>query len=216
MGHRFQDHQERGDIRPSSPAGATPLPATISKGKPAMTARRPPKRVTPQYLENAALHYLERFASSAANLRRVLMRRVDRSVQEHGTDREEAARWVDDLLARYQRSGLLDDAGYARMKAESLHRRGASTRAIREKLAAKGVARDAVDGALDRVREDVEGDLDLAAALALAKRRRLGPFRAPESRPAHRDKDLAALGRAGFAYEIARRVVDAEDVEDLE
>ncbi|HYD68683.1 regulatory protein RecX [Azospirillum sp.] len=182
-----------------------------------MTARRPPKRVTPQYLENAALHYLERFASSSANLRRVLMRRVDRSVQEHGTDREEAARWVDDLLARYQRSGLLDDAGYARMKAESLHRRGASTRAIREKLAAKGVARDAVDGALDRVREDVEGgDLDLAAALALARRRRLGPYRAPESRAAFRDKDLAALGRAGFAYEIARRVVDAEDPAELE
>lgn len=212
MGHRFEDLRGMGDIRPSSSARAT-----VAEGKPAMTARRPPKRVTPQYLENAALHYLERFASSSANLRRVLMRRVDRSVQEHGTDREEAAKWVDDLLERCQRSGLLDDAGYARMKAESLHRRGASTRSIREKLAAKGVARDAVDGALERVREDVEGgDLDLAAALALARRRRLGPYRAPESRAAHRDKDLAALGRAGFAYEIARRVVDAEDTAELE
>lgn len=211
MGHRFKDRQESGDIRPTSPAGAT-----VAKGRPAMTDRRPPKRVTPQYLENAALHYLERFASSAANLRRVLMRKVDLSVREHGTDREEAARWVEELLARYQRSGLLDDAGYARMKAESLHRRGASTRAIREKLAAKGVDRDAVDGALERVREDVEGDMDLAGALALAKRRRLGPFRQPESRAARRDKDLAALGRAGFAYAIARRVVDAEDPEELE
>jgi len=178
--------------------------------------RPPPKRVTPQYLENAALHYLERFASSAANLRRVLMRKVDRSAQAHGTDREEGARWVDALIERYRGSGLLDDAGYARMKAESLHRRGASSRAIREKLAAKGVARDHVDQALDRVEEDVEGDVDLAAALALARRRRLGPYRPPEARAAHREKDLAALGRAGFAYDIARRVVDAEDPDSVE
>lgn len=178
--------------------------------------RRPPKRVTPQYLENAALHYLERFASSAANLRRVLMRKVERSAQAHGTDREEGAGWVDALVERYRRSGLLDDAGYARMKAESLHRRGASTRAIREKLAAKGVGRDHVDQALDRVEEDVEGDLDLTAALALARRRRLGPYRLPEARAAHREKDLAALGRAGFAYDIARRVVDAADPDSVE
>ncbi|WP_434617011.1 regulatory protein RecX [Azospirillum sp. B2RO_4] len=178
-------------------------------------ARKPPKRVTPQYLENAALHYLERFASSTANLRRVLMRKVDLSAKAHGTDREEGARWIDELLARYVRSGLLNDETYARMRTESLHRRGASTRLIAQKLAGKGIGRDEADKALDSLREDVGPDLDLTAALALAKRRRLGPYRRPEQRAAHRDKDMAALGRAGFGYEIARRVVDAEDPDEV-
>jgi regulatory protein len=178
-------------------------------------ARKPPKRVTPQYLENAALHYLERFASSTANLRRVLMRKVDLSAKAHGTDREEGARWVDELLARYVRSGLLNDETYARMRTESLHRRGASTRLIAQKLAGKGIGRDEADKALDSLREDVGPDLDLTAALALAKRRRLGPYRRPEQREAHREKDMAALGRAGFGYEIARRVVDAEDPDEV-
>ena len=31
-----------------------------------------------------------------------------------------------------------------------------------------------------------------------------------------REKDLASLTRAGFAYDIARRVVEAETAEDLE
>jgi regulatory protein len=93
-------------------------------------ARKPPKRVTPQYLENAALHYLERFASSTTNLRRVLMRKVDLSAKAHGTDREEGARWIDELLARYVRSGLLNEETYARMRTESLLRRGASSRMI--------------------------------------------------------------------------------------
>ncbi|WP_029008576.1 regulatory protein RecX [Azospirillum halopraeferens] len=174
-------------------------------------ARREPRRVTPQYLENAALHYLERFASSAENLRRVLMRKVDRSVRAHGTDREEAAGWVDALVARYRTAGLLNDTAYADLRAGSLHRRGASTRAIREKLAAKGVGRAEVDAALERLDADTEGDPDLAAAAAFARRRRLGPFRPAEARADHRDRDLAALGRAGFDYATARRVVDAED-----
>ncbi|WP_207462419.1 RecX family transcriptional regulator [Azospirillum sp. SYSU D00513] len=178
--------------------------------------RKPPRLVTAQYLENAALHYLERFASSEANLRRVLMRKVDRSVQAHGTEREEGARWVEELIARYRRSGLLNDETYARMRAESLHRRGTSTRAIREKLVAKGIDREGAARALESLDEDVEGDLNLTAALALARRRRLGPYRLPEARPAHRDKDLAALGRAGFSYDIARRVVDAQDPDSVE
>jgi len=182
---------------------------------PAAKPVKPVKRVTPQYLENAALHYLERFASSTANLRGVLMRKVKRSAQAHGTDPEEGAGWVDDLLARYVASGLLNDETYARMRTESLHRRGASTRVIAQKLAAKGVDRDETDKALDGLREDVGPDVDLTAALALAKRRRLGVYRLPEARAAHREKDMAALGRAGFGYDIARRVVDAETPEAL-
>lgn len=190
-------------------------PDTLANG-PARRPDKPVKRVTPQYLENAALYYLERFASSTANLRKVLMRKVQRSAQTHGTDPEEGAGWVDALLARYNHSGLLNDETYARMRTESLHQRGASTRAIAQKLAAKGIDRDDADKALDSLREDVGPDLDLTAALALAKRRRLGPYRLPEMRAAHREKDLAALGRAGFRYEIARRVVDAVDPDDLQ
>ena len=48
------------------------------------------------------------------------------------------------------------------------------------------------------------------AARAYAKRRRLGPYRRPDLRAAHRDRDLAALARAGFAYGLARRVIDME------
>lgn len=183
--------------------------------RPSGPAAKPVKRVTPQYLENSALHYLERFASSTANLRGVLMRKVQRSAQAYGDDPEEGAGWVDALIERYVRANLLNDDTYAQMRTESLHRRGASTRAIAQKLAAKGIDRDGADKALETLREDVGPNVDLTAALALAKRRRLGVYRLPEARAAHRDKDMAALGRAGFGYDVARRVVDAEDPADL-
>lgn len=178
-------------------------------------ARRAPRRVTPDYLERSALHYLERFATSSANLRRVLMGKVERSARAHGTDREEAAGWVEALIGRFLRSGLLDDRLYAEAKAASLYRRGTSTRRIREKLAARGIGRDEAEVALAAVDAEAGGDPDLAAATAYARRRRIGPYRR-EGREENRDRDMAALARSGFSYEVARRVVDAPDAAALE
>ncbi len=171
--------------------------------------------LTPERLERAALRYLERFAASVASLRRVLVARVDRSAAVHGTDRAQGVAWVDALLVRYQASGLLDDGVYAEAKAASLRRRGLSGRAIRERLAVRGVVAETAKAALARTDLDRDGDTDESAdetaARALARRRRLGPFRPPEQRALHRTRDLAILGRAGFAYETARRVIDAQD-----
>lgn len=186
-----------------------------------MSKSRARKPVTPAWLENVALHYLERFASSAEHLRRVLLRRVERRRRLGGAEEappEESvaahAAMVEEVVARLVRSGLLDDARYAEAHAASLHRRGASLSAIRRKLASRGVAAEMIAGTLAGLTEDAgvtTDEADLAAALALARRRRLGPFRAPELRAEFRQRDLAALGRAGFSYEIARAVLEAED-----
>lgn len=173
--------------------------------------RRRPRRIDPDRLERAALHYLERFASSSDNLRRVLMRKVDLASRAHGTDPAEGRRWVDALIERFQRSGLLNDRAYAEMKAAGLQRRGGSTRSIRRKLAAKGVAPDLIAGAVEGLDGAEEGLADLHAAMAYARRRRLGPFRPPAERAARRDKDLAALARAGFDLDTARRAIDADE-----
>ena len=192
---------------------------TIGTGHPALRTqsskrRRKIRKISAESLERAALHYLERYASSAANLRRVLMRRVQRSAVAHGTDPEDGAALVDALIARYRDNGLLDDAAYSRSRVESLHRQGASSRMTRSKLAAKGVRSEVIDEALETLTELAPAP-DLAAACNYARRRRLGPWRRAD-RETHRDRDLAALGRQGFGYEIARRVIDAEDREDLE
>jgi len=170
-------------------------------------ARRGPKPATAAHLEAAALHYLERFASSSGNLRRVLLRKVARSARAHGTDPAAGERIIDDIIARYLRAGLLDDRAYAAQKAASLRRRGGSRHAIRGKLALKGVASELIDETLAGESHESE----LAAACALVRRRRLGPLRAAGERAAFRRKDLAALARAGFGLDVARRVLGASD-----
>jgi len=177
-------------------------------------ARRKPRKITPDSLGRIALHYLERYATSSENLRRVLIRRVRRSAEAHDTDPDEQIPHVDALIIRYQQAGLLDDQAYARMRAESLHRRGTSGRMIRMKLAAKGVPSDAIDDALESLSELV-ANTDLSGACNYARRRRIGPWRLRD-RTDYRDRDLAALARQGFSYNIARKVIEAEDTEMLE
>src|SRR5580700_5707408 len=88
--------------------------------------------IGPELLERWALHYLGRYASSAENLRRVLMQRVRR--HSRGSAPQASAQ-IDALVVRYQETGLLDDAAYAAGRVQSLQRRGESVKAMRARLA---------------------------------------------------------------------------------
>ena len=109
--------------------------------------RRVPRKATAKSIENAALWYLTRFATSAGNLERVLARRVERSARHHGTDREEGREFIARLIARYRRSGLLDDRAYAIARAGTLNRRGKPVKAITFALPAQGIASEHTDEA---------------------------------------------------------------------
>jgi regulatory protein len=168
-------------------------------------APKPPRKVTPAYLQRAALAYLERYASSAENLRRVLKRKVDKRCRLRGEDPAEFQEMIDEVVAKSLRAGLLDDTRYAEARVATLRRRGGSARAIQAKLSAKGVDRATIAAAL----EDGEEDDEEKAAHAFARRRKLGPYR-PGERAPYRDKDLAAMARAGFRFDVARGVIDGE------
>jgi regulatory protein len=184
----------------------------------AARAARPAPPVTAAYLERAALHYLERYSASVEMLRRTLRRRVEKRARARGEEASAFFEMIEATVARAVSAGLVDDARFATARLATLRRRGTSSRGASAKLSAKGLSRDAVETAMESEREAVpEADsaaIEEKAAFAYAKRRRLGPFRRPDIRALHRDRDLAALARAGFGYDLARRTVDAEEVPD--
>lgn len=165
-------------------------------------------------VEAAALDYLGRYASSGANLRRVLLRRIARWGAAGRVDVAVAARWVEDILVRFDATGLLDDRAYAGRQAVSLGRRGVSAAGIRFRLRQKGVDAALIRAALAERREEGAGELE--AACVLARRRRLGPYRPQAARAEFRDRDLGVLARAGFDLAIARRVIAASSPDALE
>lgn len=158
-------------------------------------------------LEAAALRYLDRYDASVEQLRRVLLRRVDRQAAPDVVER--VTQDIERLLERYQGSRLLDDNRYAEHLARGLRERGASTLRIRQKLRQRGVASEIVDQVLENSAGSKDA-LDLMAAKAYARRRRLAD-RYDLQVPAQRQKALAALARQGFSFEVALRALAPKD-----
>jgi regulatory protein len=176
---------------------------------------------TPQSLANIALYYLARFAATEAGLRRVLENRLRRAAMSHPDFAADHARQallkqeIDKIIAAHRATGAVNDAAYADMKVGSLRRSGRSQRIITQKLKQKGVADSVIATALQPDADQDAAELELQAALRLAKRRRLGPFRTTPTTDDRRRKDIAAMARAGFAFAVIKQVLGGEVEEDL-
>jgi regulatory protein len=167
--------------------------------------KRAPKPLDSARLEELALRYVARFSTTAAKLERYLRRKL----RERGWDGEGEPQ-VERTVERYVELGYVDDEAFARMKSGGLLRRGYGERRVRQALGEAGIGED--------LRRQVRprGGEARQAALTLARRRRFGPFGAvPLDKPL-REKQIAAMLRAGHPLDSARQIVDAASVAEAE
>jgi regulatory protein len=156
-------------------------------------------------LNELALAYVARFATSAAKLEAYLRRKL----RERGWEGEEEP-GLAALVARFVSAGYVDDRAFALSRGGSLLRRGYGRRRIDQALGAAGIAED--------LRHEARGTAGAQrrAALALARKRGFGPFSRSELDRPRKEKQVAALLRAGHPLDSARRIVDAETIVALE
>jgi regulatory protein len=150
-------------------------------------------------LEQAALFYAGRYATTRAKLRFYLTRKLrERGWAGEGEPPVEA------LVERLAGLGYVDDRAFATARSAALVRRGFGARRVGEALRAAGI--DEEDAA-----EAKEAAQAAAwdAALRFAERRRIGPFAASEVDQKGRDKAFAAMARAGHPTDLVRRIVSA-------
>ena len=181
--------------------------------------KRIARPITAKYLQNAATFYLERYPSTAEGLRRVLNRRVRKAEMFQAPIMDDVQQAISVIVQKFVDAGMIDDKAFAQTKARSLHRRGSSAKLTRQKLQHAGVDRETLDKAMAGLDEELDLDprkRELTAAIALARRRKLGPFRIEKDRKDRRAKDLAAMARGGFDYQLAKKVIDAADVDTLD
>lgn len=164
----------------------------------AQGARRRARPLDALRLDEMALAYVARFATTAAKLERYLVRKL----RERGWEGEGEPD-LGALVGRYVELGYVDNAAFARAKGGSLLRRGYGPRRVRQALAEAGID--------EATRADVRSGAaaERRAALALARKRRFGPFGAEKPDRAQREKQLAAMLRAGHTLDSAREMVDA-------
>ena len=172
----------------------TPRPARIAKP------------LDPARLNELALAYVARFATSAGKLIQYLRRKLRERGWEGANEPDLAA-----LVARLIAAGYVDDAGFARGRASGLRRRGFGDRRIDQSLRGAGIGDD------DRAAARGDEAAARTAALVLARKRGFGPFGAERPDPAKRQKQFAAMLRAGHPLDSVRVLIDARtEAEALE
>ncbi|MEP3049816.1 MAG: regulatory protein RecX [Erythrobacter sp.] len=192
--------------------------------------RRARKPLDETGLRDLALSYVARFATSGAKLEAYLARKIrERGVQSdeerEGDAEGNAGRIESDgaesgtlnvraLVEQFIDLGYVDDAAYAKSKARDLMARGYGSRRVDQALYAAGIDQEL------RENETPSEAAALRAAILQARKRRFGPFdRSEEPQrldPKRREKQVAAMLRAGHDFAVVRRIIDAENEEDLE
>jgi regulatory protein len=163
---------------------------------------RPP--LTAAKLEEMALNYVGRFATSRAKLVAYLQRKV----RERGWDGPEPPP-TEDLADRLVRLGYVDDRAFAMSKTRSLIGRGYGERRVDQALATAGIGAEEASDARDLAKEE-----SVAAALRFARRRAIGPYSSHEQDQAQRERALATMIRAGHRFPLARAIVDLKPGEN--
>ena len=166
-----------------------------------MTDRKPRRErppLNPATLNELALRYVGRFATSRAKLRTYLARKL----RERGWS-EQAEPDLAALIDRFAMQGYVDDAGYALSKARTLTGRGYGKARLVQSLRIAGIEEaDAVDAGRHADAEAVH------AAVRLAKRKRIGPFATVVLDPKARQRALSAMVRGGHSFAVSRTIVD--------
>jgi regulatory protein len=167
-----------------------------------MIRQRPRRTARPldgKRLEELALRYVGRYATTRAKLVQYLHRKV----RERGWAGEDAPE-PEPIAARFAELGYVDDRAFALAKESAHSARGLGRRRLSLALRSAGVGEE--DGA-DALALSAAQSLN--SALRLAERRKLGPYaKQPPSSPREREKALAALIRGGHGFDIARAIVD--------
>jgi regulatory protein len=186
-----------------------------NKGKKGEKKFKPPKKITEKYLYNAGLAYLQRFPASSSHFKSIMMRRVNKSCRHHvDQNMEDCVTLLDKTIVKFQELGLLDDTAYLKGMVTSLRRRGLAAFQIEMKLKQKGLDSSAIKNTLndfDTDEFDSNENGDIYAALIFIRKKRLGPYDLTARYTP--EKSLAAMARAGYSYDIAKKVLEMDDSE---
>jgi regulatory protein len=161
------------------------------------TQRKPRPPLDAERLNEMALAYVGRFATTRARLRSYL----ERKIRERGWDGAPAD--VGAIAERCAALGYVDDAAYALSKSRSMTGRGYGERRVEQSLRIAGVEEPDAIGAREHAHSEA-----VEAAVRFAERRRLGPFASEPPDRKGRERALATMIRAGHGFSLARAIVD--------
>tara|TARA_Y100000768_G_C23440472_1_gene434666 strand:- start:24 stop:494 length:471 start_codon:yes stop_codon:yes gene_type:complete len=147
-----------------------------------------------------AVDYLSKYDSSKKNLLDILKRKIFR-LQISGQEKHKLINILENIIIKLENNNLINDDRYSMSKISSLSRIGKSKNFIFNYLIKKGINKLQIQNNLEQFKM-TQNDWELDSAKLFAKKKRL-----LNSNDSY-DKKLAKMARAGFSYDICKKVLD--------
>tara|TARA_Y100000590_G_scaffold412982_1_gene508392 strand:+ start:1958 stop:2518 length:561 start_codon:yes stop_codon:yes gene_type:complete len=161
---------------------------------------------TIEEIRNFAYSYLEKYSPSKQQLKTHLFKKIVKKKQKISS-KKEIFNLIDSVIFSLVDQKLLSDKYYSDAKSKAFLRKGYSLNKIRYSLIKKGIDAKYIKASISKIKEN-EADPDFFSAIKMCKKRRIGPNREENNRPLFYKKDISILARAGFSYEISKKVLE--------
>jgi len=162
-------------------------------------------------LRDLAYSYIEKYNPSKQQTKTFLLKKYLKKFQGSRT-KKEVTEIIDSIVLNLEKNHFLNDSLYSDSKARMMLRRGYSVNKINQSLKNKGIKYEYIKKSLDKIKSN-NIEPDFVSALKLCKRRRVGPMRPTANRELFYKKDMGILARAGFSYDMSKRILELEQGE---
>lgn len=164
------------------------------------------KQITIQRLNNITLFYLERFEASSQKTKKMLERRIQKEALKGNIIPDNINQLIDEVIKKMVDLGYINDERFIQNQIRRLSNSGKSKSFILNKLKQDGLSPSLISNYLNIFDEETSSS-DLTRANNWLKKHKKGQFRSKDASLFYQ-KDLAALARAGFSYEIAKTALE--------
>ena len=146
-----------------------------------------------------AVDYLSKYDSSKVNLINVLKRKILR-LKTPNYEKRRLINIVESIIIKLEKNNFINDDRYSSTKILSLSNSGKSKNFIFNYLIKKGVNKSQIQNNLNLMQQDND-NWELNSAKIFAKKKKL------LEKDQSYEKNLAKMARAGFSYDICKKIL---------
>ena len=147
-----------------------------------------------------AIDYLSKYDTSKQNLTHILKRKIFR-LNITGHEKNKLINCLDKIILKLEDNNFIDDSRYCMSKISSLSNTGKSKNYILNYLIKKGINKVEIQKNL-KIHQENNDNWELSSAKLFAKKKKL-----LETNDSY-EKKLAKMARAGFAYDICKKILN--------
>ena len=164
-------------------------------------------------IRNWSFSYLEKYSASKQQLKTYLLKKILKKSYK-SVNKKEIYNLIDVVISSLEKQKFVSDKYYSDYKSKIFYKKGYSLNKIRYNLIMKGIDQKYIKDSISKIKEK-ESDPDFFSAIKVCRKRRIGPRREESNRSLFFKKDISILARAGFSYDISKKVLNISKEEFL-